>query len=98
MTLKMSKQFKIPAFISDYFNSLGQTERQEAIERYKSWYSHDYTELFREYLETEHKKLVKEDEEKSDFVSWFQFSYVSIRNKSARKVLKTLLNKMEWKV
>ena len=94
----MSKEFKIPAFISQHFNSLAHIERQEAIERYKSWYSHEFTEFFMDYLDAEHSKLVKEDEERSDFISWFQFSYVSIRNKSARKVIKSLLNKMNYEV
>lgn len=90
--------FKIPTFISEYFATVPHEQKQEAIDRYKRWYSHEFTEMFMDYLESQHAQLVKEDEEKSDFISRFQFSYVSIRNKSARKVLKSLLSKMEWKV
>ena len=88
--------FKIPTFISEYFATVPHEQKQEAIDKYKRWYSHEFTEMFMDYLDAQHAQLVKDDEEKSDFLSKFQFSYVSIRNKAKRNLLKTLLTKMNW--
>ena len=90
--------FKVPSFMSDHFNSLQPVEKKEAVGRYKSWYNHEFTQMLLDYLDETHDKLVKEDEEKSDFISKFQFSYISIRNKAQRKLLKELLKKIEWEV
>jgi len=90
--------FKVPSFMSEYFASLGHEEKKEAIERYKGWYKNDFTELLIQHLEKTTEKLVKEDESKGEFLSKFQFSYVSIRNKAQRKVLRELIAKLEWEV
>ena len=90
--------FKIPSFISEHFNSLRPEEKKEAIDRYKRWHSHEFTEMLMQYLEDTHEALVKADEDKSDFLSKFQFDYVTIRNKAQRKVLKDLLKKMDYEV
>ena len=90
--------FKVPSFMSTYFSTLTQEQKGEAIARYKSWYTHDFTELLIDHLADTHGKLVQEDEDKSDFLSKFQFSYVSIRNKAQRKLIKGILKKMEWEI
>ena len=90
--------FKIPSFISEEFNKLQHEEKKEAIERYKRWYAHEYTDLFIQHLEDEYTKLLKEDEETSDFLSRFQFSYVTIRNKAKRALLKSLIKKLDYEV
>ena len=84
--------------MSEYFAGLSHDEKKEAIERYKRWATHTYTELFTEWLESQYKDLQKADEDKSDFISRFQFSYISIRNKAQRKLLRTLLDKMDHNV
>ena len=84
--------------MSEYFGKLTPEQKGEAISRYKSWYNHDFTELLIDHLDAIQEKLVKEDEDKSDFLSKFQFSYISIRNKAQRKLLRDLLKKMEWEV
>lgn len=93
----MTLSFKVPSFISDYFNGLSHDEKQEAVARYKQWYSHDFTELFLDYLEQERDKLIEEDEKKSDFSSWFQFSYKTARNKAQRLLLRDLIKKLDWR-
>ena len=90
--------FKIPPFISDHFNSLTHEQKQECTDRYKRWYSHEFTEMFISWLEEEYATLLREDEKKSDFVSWFQFSYINIRNKAKRALLKQIINKMKYEV
>jgi adenosylmethionine-8-amino-7-oxononanoate aminotransferase len=90
--------FKVPSFMSTYFSSLNAEEKKEAVVRYKSWHKHDFTQMLLGHLEDSHEKLVKEDEDKNDFISKFQFSYVAIRNKAMRKLLKELLKKLEWEV
>lgn len=90
--------FKVPSFISDEFNSLDHEGKKEASERYKRWYKHEFTEMFIDYLEEEYEKLLKEDEERSDFLSRFQFSYVSIRNKAKRSLLKSLIKKLDYNI
>ena len=90
--------FKIPAFISSHFSSLSHEERQEAIDKYKRWHSHEFTEMFIHYLGEQHRELVRKDEDTSDFLSKFQFSYVSITNKAKRKLIQDLINKMDWEV
>ena len=90
--------FKIPSFISEHLNTLDHKAKQEGVERYKRWHSHDYTEMFMQYLEDECDKLVREDEDRSDFLSKFQFSYVSIRNKAKRGLLRSLIKKLDYKV
>ena len=73
-------------------------EKNEAIARYKSWHKSDYTQLLLDHLDEMRAQLVKEDEDKNDFVSKFQFSFVSIRNKAQRKVIRDLLKKVEWEI
>ena len=90
--------FKVPSFMSGYFSTLGREEKKEAIARYKSWHSHDFTQLFLDHLDETRDKLIKEDEAKGEFLSKFQFSYVSIRNRAQRKILRELLAKLEWEV
>jgi len=84
--------------MSEYFGKLTKAEKDEAILRYKSWYKHDFTELLLDHLETSYDKLVKEDENKGEFLSKFQYSYVAIRNKAQRKLLRELLKKVEWEI
>jgi uncharacterized protein YoaH (UPF0181 family) len=94
----MLMSFKIPSFLSAHLSSLTDNQKQEAVERYKRWYAHDFTELFNQHLEDEYNKLVQEDEDKGDFLSKFQFSYVSIRNKAKRGLLRSLIKKLDYKV
>lgn len=84
--------------MSAHLSALPHNEKQEAIERYKRWYSHEYTELFSQHLEDEYSKLVQEDEDTNEFLSKFQFSYVSIRNKAKRGLLRSLIKKLDYKV
>ena len=90
--------FKIPSFISEYFKQLPHEQKKEAIERYKSWYKHDFTQLLIEHLEDTRDKLVREDEDKNDFLSKFQFTSTSISNKAKRKFIKELTKKMNWEL
>lgn len=87
--------FKVPPFISEYFNTLNTQEKEECIQRYRRWEKNEFTEMFTQYLEKEYKSLVQEDEEKSDFVSWFNFSYKRARNRAQRLTLRKLINKIK---
>lgn len=91
--------FKVPPFISEYLNGLPtHEERQEAVERYRGWYEHDFTELLISYLEEYKEKLIQEDEKKSDFLTKFQFTYNLARNKAKRELLRDLLKKLNHEV
>ena len=98
MSTKMT-DFKIPSFISSDFSKLKTgREREEMISRYKRWTENEFTLLLTEYLEEEYDKLLKEDEERSDFLSKFQFSYVAIRNKAKRGFIRSLIRKLDYTV
>ena len=84
--------------MAEYFRDLGYEEKKEAIKRYKLWHSHDFTVLLVEHLEETREKLVREDEDKTDFLSKFQFSFVSIRNRAKRKLLREILKKIKWEI
>ena len=90
--------FKIPSFMSEHFNSLSPEEKKKDIERYKRWHKNNFTELFISHLEDSVEKLVKEDESKNEFISKFQFSYVSIKNKAQRRLLREIIKKLDWKI
>lgn len=92
-----NSEIKIPSFISESLSAMKHEEKNEAIERYKRWYNGEFTELFIQYLEEEYDRLLKEDEGKSDFLSKFQFSYVTIRNKAKRALLRSLITKLDYK-
>lgn len=90
-------EFKIPSFISKDFGRLpNKSDKEDMIQRYKSWSTNDFTLLLIAYLEEEYEKLVKEDEERSDFLSKFQFSYITIRNKAKRGLLRGLIKKLDY--
>jgi len=92
-------EFKIPSFISAEFSKLRvKEEKEEMISRYKRWSDNEFTVLLMEYLEDEYDKLLKEDEEKLDFLSKFQFSYVTIRNKAKRGFIRSLIKKLDYTV
>lgn len=93
----MMSEFKIPSFISSEFSQLtNKADKEEMIKRYKGWSNNEFTLLLIEYLEEEYEKLVKEDEERSDFLSKFQFSYITIRNKAKRGLLRGLIKKLDY--
>jgi hypothetical protein len=95
----MMSNFKIPSFISGEFSKLQTKEqKEEMISRYKRWSENEFTLLLIEYLEEEYEKLLKEDEEKSDFLSKFQFSYISIRNKAKRGFIRSLIKKLDYTI
>jgi len=93
----VKNQFKVPVFVSEEFNKLDIEQKKEFINRYRRWEKNEFTVLFLEGLEKEYKSLVQEDEEKSDFVSWFSFSYKTARNRAQRLQLKSLINKIKSK-
>lgn len=91
--------FKIPSFISAEFSKVPSKEqKEEMITRYKTWSTNEFTLLLTEYLEEEYDRLLKEDEEKSDFLSKFQFSYVAIRNKAKRGFIRSLIKKLDYTI
>jgi len=90
--------FKIPNFISEYFKDLSKEEKAEAIARYKNWHSHDFTQMFIQHMERNRELLIKEDESKTDFLSWFQFSYKKAYNRAKRALLRELITKLDYKV
>lgn len=91
--------FKIPPFISEYFSSLpNEEEKKKAIERYKLWYSNDFTQMFLEGLEKDLEKLIVESEKDGNFLSKFQFEYTEIRNKAKRHYIRELLRKTNHEV
>jgi hypothetical protein len=94
----MTLSFKVPSFISEYFNGYDHNGKEEVVKRYKSWYESDFTQLLLADIEKQHKLLVEQDEKKSDFASWFQLSYITARNRAKRSLLKELIKKLDYKV
>ena len=96
--MKTLSDFKISPIISKEFNKADHEGKKELTEQYKRWYRNDITIALVEYLETEYTRLVQEDEKKSDFISKFQFSFISIRNKAQRTLLKSLIKKLNYEI
>jgi hypothetical protein len=95
----MKNQFKIPEFISKAFAELdNQEQKQELIERYKRWADGEFTTLYKDWMEAKYNKLVKEDEEQSDFASWFSFSYKKAKNRTMRLTIRSLLDKINYEI
>lgn len=90
--------FKVPSFISEYFNGFDAEGKKQLTASYRSWYKSDFTRLLLEDLEKQYDSLVEKDEKKSDFVSWFQLSYTTARNRAKRSYIKELIKKIDYKV
>lgn len=96
--MTLNSKFKVPSFISEYFNGFEDEDKKEVIESYKRWYNTDFTRLLLADLEKQRAKLIEEDEKKSDFMSWFQLSYTTARNRAKRLFIKELIKKIDYKV
>jgi hypothetical protein len=90
--------FKIPPFLSAYLEGMTKEEKDEAVQQYKSWYNNNFTQMYVQYLEDRAEQLVKEEEDKTDFLSWFQFSYKTAHNRAKRSLLRELAKKLNYKV
>lgn len=94
----MTLSFKVPSFLSEYFNKQDHNGKEEVVKRYKSWYESDFTQLLLAEMEKQHALLVEQDEKKPDFLSWFQLSYITARNRAKRSYIKELIKKIDYKV
>lgn len=94
----MKTEFRVPPFISKYFSSLDAEQKKEEIQRYKSWYKHDYTQLLLEDLENKLQKLIQEDEKETGFISRFQFNYKQAHNRAKRSLLRELTKGLKHEV
>ena len=93
---KMS--FKVPEFISKELNKLPNKDKEKFISEYKRWEQDKFTKMFTKWIEDKHNRLLKADENESDCISEFQFSYKLIANRSKRNILSEILNKLDWRV
>lgn len=90
--------FKIPPHLREEFHSLKTKEqKQEFIQSYKIWLEHPHTQALMKDFEERVQSLIKEDE-RTDFVSWFQTKYHSAANKGQRQLLRNVLKQLNPEV
>ena len=84
---------KVPAFLSKKFNSLSTREEKiKLLDDYEIWKLMDITKSYILHLEEELERAVKEDEDKTDWLSWFSFKYTQAHNKGKRSFIRKLLH------
>lgn len=90
--------FKVPPHLSKEFNALKTKEqKQEFIQSYKIWLDNPFTGALLKDFEDRIQELIKEDE-RTDFVSWFQTKYTSAANKGQRALLRNVLKQLNPEV
>lgn len=86
---------KIPPFLSEKHHSASTIDgKRSVLEQYDIWRSHSITESYKLWLEKQLEALIKEDEEKTDWLSFFHFKYKQAHNKGQRALLRKLLKQI----
>jgi hypothetical protein len=87
---------KIPAFLSAAHHAASSIEaKRKLLEAYDIWACSDITKSYIIFLEKELQRLLKEDEEKTDWLSRFHFRYKEAHNKGQRGLLRKLLQQIK---
>ncbi len=90
--------FKIPSFLSKKFAECDTKEKKEQlVQAYKNWYENDITKLLINDLEKTLEVLHEEEDSKFDFVSLFQSKHTAAHYKGQRKIIKKILNQLNYK-
>ena len=85
-------EFRVPRASASRFNSLSTKEEKEKfISSYKAWKNNPFTKEFQTLLASELDKEIESDENKSDFLSRFQFGFSAATSKGKRATLRKLL-------
>lgn len=83
---------RIPKFLSKRIHSLGSTEeKRKALEQFEIWKSSDITKDYILFLESKIEHLLREDEDKTDWLSLFHMKYKKAHDKGQRSILRFLL-------
>jgi hypothetical protein len=86
---------KIPPFLSDKHHTAPTVEaKKQVLEHYDIWSSHSITQSYKLWLEKQLEALIKEDEEKTDWLSFFHYKYKQAHNKGQRALLRKLLKQI----
>jgi len=89
--------FKIPNFLSKHLSKFRDDDKNKEIAAYKTWHGHRFTELWIEGLNSRINQLVIEDEKLSGSTE-FEFCKKSLANKVERKLLRDIIDKLNYKV
>lgn len=85
-------QRKVPRFLSKDFAGLSSTEeKKKLLDDFDIWKSSFITKSYILFLEQELEKIVREDEDKTDWLSAFAYRYKQSHNKGKRSILRSLL-------
>lgn len=88
----MSKEMRIPPFLSREFHSLKtKQERDQFLLSYNNWKKSEYTEEFLRYLEEKLLAKIREDEKEDSFVTLFQSKYKAAHNKGSRTTIREII-------
>lgn len=88
----MSKELRIPPFLSKEFHSLKTKDaREKYLQSYANWRNSEYTEELLRYLEEKLKSKIAEEEREDSFISLFQSKYKSAHNKGSRTTIRELI-------
>ena len=69
----MEMSFKVPVFFRNKFSESKELEqKQQSVQKYKNWYNHEVTQELIKSLQAELDQISEENDNKWDFVSWFQ--------------------------
>lgn len=82
---------RIPRFSHKRFNQLPQDKRKEFVDSYKAWLQNPFTTEMFNYLERELDLSYKEDEEKTSFLTRFQFKFHSAYYRGKRAALRLVI-------
>lgn len=85
-------EYRIPPFLSgEHHKANNPKEKQALLEQYVIWSKHDITKQYIMWLEKQLIDLQQKDEDKTDWLSVFQFKYTQAHTKGKRSVLRNLL-------
>lgn len=72
-------------------------EKNKELEAYKRWHNSRFTKLWRADFEQRIEQLIKQDESLSATTE-FEFNLKAVSNRIERKLLRDLIQKMDYKV
>jgi len=88
-------EHRIPSFLSRLHHKATTTEeKRKVLEQKDIWLANQITKEYKLFLEKQLESLLKEDEEKTDWLSIFHWKYKKAHNKGKRTILRSLLKQL----
>ena len=88
-------EFLIPKASAKRFHSLkSKEEKDKFIAEYKSWRNHPFTKDLISQLEDELKHELEKEDNKTSFVSRFEFGFSSAVSRGKRSLLRKLIKQI----